>query len=137
MEPPEKPPAASEETVAAFRDAAEAITQDTVRRAMEYPEEVAHHGEEAPAMLHQGLWFTTKGLETALAFHTVSLLEDQMRWGMDRLQHHEVEPKHVLHRLQLYRVAVADHLPAEQAAEVNAYVSWMIDYQRALIEGRG
>lgn len=133
MDHPPAPPPVSEETLAAFRAAAEAITQDTVQRALDYPAEVAHHGEEAPDLLHQGLQFTTKGLETALAFNTVDLLVDQMRWGMDRLRHHGVSGEHVLHRLQLYRAAVADRLPAGHAAEVNAYVDWMIDYQRRLL----
>ena len=133
MDPFQIPPPASAEALAAFRSAADVITQDTVRRALAYPDEVAQHGEEAPRLLSQGLFFVTKGLETALAFHTVELLADQMRWAMDRLPHHDVEANQVLHRLHLYKESVADHLSAAHAAEVNAYVDWMIDYQRRLL----
>ncbi len=136
MEQPQKPPPVSQETVSAFRAAAEAITRNAVERALTYPEEVAQHGEDAPDLLYQGLLFVTKGLETALAFHTFDLLADQLRWGLDRLQHHGVTPHHVLHRLQLYRDAVTAQLPAEQAHEVNAYVQWMIDYQRRLMSAQ-
>lgn len=127
------PPPVSQEALASFRVEAEAITEDTAQRALEHREEVAHHGEQAAELLQQGLQFTTKGLETALAFNTVDLLADQLRWGMDRLQHHGVEPEHVLHRLHFYRDVVRDRLPADHAAEVNAYVEWMIAYQRRLI----
>lgn len=126
----------SQETIAAFRAAAEAITRNTMERALAYPDEVAQHGQDAPKLLYQGLLFTTKGLETALAFHTFDLLADQLRWGLDRLQHHGVDSHHVLHRLQLYRDAVTAELPAEQANEVNAYVQWMIDFQRSLMSAQ-
>lgn len=135
MEQPPPPPV-TKETISAFHAAAEAITWNTVERALAYPEEVTHHGRDASGLLYQGLLFTTKGLETALAFHTCDLLADQLRWGFDRLQHHEVTAYHVLHRLQLYRDAVTAVLPAEHANEVNAYVQWMIDYQRGLMSAQ-
>lgn len=136
MEKPQIPPPVTPETVSAFRAAAEAITQNAVERALAYSEEVAQHGEDAPTLLYQGLLFTTKGLETALAFHTFDLLADQLRWGLDRLQYHGVTPHHVLHRLELYRDAVTAELPAGQANEVSAYVQWMIDYQRNLMSAQ-
>lgn len=134
MDPLPKPPPVSADALAAFRDAAPEIAEEAVRQALSYPENVAHHGEEAPQLMAEGLRYLSNGLDTALAFHTTSLLADQLRWSKDRLPHHGVEPEHILHNLHLYRTAVAGQLAPDHAAEVNAYVDWMIAFQRRLMD---
>ena len=130
------PPPVSAETLAAFRQQAEAITRSTVQKALAFPEQVAHHGEKAAELLFTGLQFTTKGLESAMAFHTMQLIADQMDWARQRLPHDGVTGQHILHHLTLYRDSVTEILSPEQAVEVNKYVDWMITYQQNLINSQ-
>lgn len=121
----------------AFRQARPEIIRRVVARSMEHEDQVAHHGQEAQRLLTSGIEFTTRMLDSAMTVGHGALLEDQMTWAQDRLPHDGVEPEHLLTRFKIYEDVVGELLPAEVAAQVNAYLQWMIARQKELLGERG
>ncbi len=120
-------------TLQAFQAKRAEITRQVVARALAQQDEVAQHGGEAERIMMSGIEFTSQMLEAALQFNDTATLGYQLEWANDRLPHDGVAAAHLLHRFQMYADVVADLLPADQAAEVNQYLAWMIARQRELM----
>ena len=120
-------------TLAAFEAQRGELVKKTVARAMARPQEVAQHGVEAEQLLTVGLDFTTQALAVAMRLRDGEMLDQQLRWGNDRLPHDGVSAVQVLHRLEDLAEVVSATLAEGDAAVVNAYVKRMIGQERALI----
>lgn len=127
-------PSVSSEAMRAFKASRQAIIDEVVERSMARKDEVAHHGAQARVTLVAGLTFTTDMLETAMGFGEPELLDNQLRWAIDRLPHDGVMPEHVLNRFKIYAQVVTEMLPQSHADEINAFLSWMIERQEQLME---
>lgn len=134
MSHPDLPPPVPEESVAAFRAASGDILRVATAAAMEDPAAVERHGDAAEQLIGEGFGWVVKGIDAAIAFHTVELLDDQMRWAMDRLPVSNVDPEAVLTRLRIVRDAIVDRLPAVHADAIVPYADWMISRQASLME---
>jgi hypothetical protein len=105
-----------------------------VERSIEHKEDVAQHGDRAAEILTSGLEFTTKALETSMQLHNVDLLEYQLQWAWDRLPHDNVQAKHLVSRFKIMAGVIEETLTPQNAAEVNQFVTWLIERQNELIE---
>ena len=79
--------------------------------------------------------FTALMLEPAMVYGEASLLEDQLRWAVQRLPHDRVNPELIVDRLRIFRDVTAELLPQGAAEQVDRYLLWMIDRLQELIAG--
>ena len=116
----------SHQALQSFRQHQGRIIETTVRRVMEDPEHIAHHGDQAEELVRSGLQFTTRMLDAALAAGESTLMEQQLQWAQSRLPHDGVSPEEMLQNLQTYRDVIQETLDAAHADEIAGAVDWMI-----------
>ena len=126
-------PSVPQQTLDLFEAQRLAIVQAVVARCMAQPEQVTHHGGDAERLLTLGLDFTTQALGVAMRLQNGELLEQQLRWGNDRLPHDGVSAGQLLTRFELLASVISELLPPADAQLVNPYVQIMIDAQWAYI----
>ncbi len=126
----------SQEALNAFRRETSRLVAETVSRALARKEEVAHHGAEAPRIITAGIEFTVRMLDAAMAAGEGVLLDDELRWSLDRLPHDGVLPEHLLSRFKLLREVVKECMPKALAAEIAQVIEWMERRLPQLAAGR-
>jgi hypothetical protein len=126
----------TQETLLAFRSETPGIVAETASRSLARRGDVAQHGAEAPRLITSGIEFTMKMLDAAIAAGESALMEDALRWSLDRLPHDGVSTEQVLSRFAMLREVVSERLPAAPAAEIAAAVEWMELRLRQLAAGR-
>jgi hypothetical protein len=112
------------------------IVAETAIRALARKEEVAHHGAEVSRLITSGIEFTVRVLDAAMAAGESALLEDELRWSLDRLPHDGVLTEHVLSRFALLREVVKERMPPDHTAEVVEVIQWMERRLRELAAAR-
>ena len=122
----------SKTALEAFRGASSQITAETSLRALARREEVAHHGADALRLISSGIEFTVRMLDAAMAAGESALLEDELRWALDRLPHDGVSAEHMLSRFALLREVVKERLSPSAASEVALVIDWMEQRLREL-----
>ena len=122
-------PAVPEDVLNAFRARREVIINAATRRAMQFAEEVEQHGEKAEELIQSGLTFTVKAIEAAMQTGNTGILDFQIPWGMDRLQHDQVQPGQVLHRFKIIKQVVTDMFDTQIAQHINPYIDHLIAQQ--------
>lgn len=127
------PPAVSAESLLAFQNMSARIVEKAVDRSLKFTKEVEQHGEEAKAVITEGLEMTSKILESAMAVGETSLLLDQLNWAKDRLPHEGVTMEHVLHRFQIYAEVIDELLPEKNSNEIIPFIKWMNKHIEAMI----
>ncbi len=113
-------------SLSAFQNARDEIIRVTVERSLSKTEEVSHHGDEARRILTAGIDFTQKMLESAMEFGDEAMLEDEMRWAIDRLPHDGALPEHLVSRFRILRSVARGNLGADSSEEIVPYIEWMI-----------
>ena len=126
----------SQAALEAFRGESSRIIAETASRALGRKEDVAQHGAEAPRLITSGIEFTVRMLDAAMAAGESAVLEDGLRWSMDRLPHDGVSTEQVLSRFALLRGDVKECMPPAPAAEVIAVILWMEKRLHELAAGR-
>ena len=126
----------SQEALNAFRRETSRLVAETVSRALARKEEVAHHGAEAPRIITAGIEFTVRMLDAAMAAGEGVLLDDELRWSLDRLPHDGVLPEHLLSRFGLLWEVVKERMPTALAAEIAQVIEWMERRLPQLAAGR-
>lgn len=116
----------SDEALDAFKEAHDDIVGETVRRSMLIREHVAHHEDQASRLIASGLNFTVNMLEAAMISGRIELLEDQMKWAMERLPHDGVLPEHIAKRLELMADVIKEKLDPGHSSQIAPYLEWMI-----------
>ncbi len=111
------------------------MVAETAARALARKEDVAHHGAEAPRLITAGIEVTVRMLDAAMAAGESALLEDQLRWSLDRLPHDGVSTEQILSRFALLREVVKERMPAALATEVTRVIEWMEIRLRDLAAG--
>jgi hypothetical protein len=126
----------SQAALDAFRAESPRIIAETASRALARTEEVAHHGAEASRLITSGIEFTVRMLDAAMAADESALLEDELRWSLDRLPHDGVSTEHVLSRLALLREIVKGRMTPALAAEIAEVIEWTERRLRELAAAR-
>ncbi len=120
----------------AFRRDTSRIIAETSSRALARTEEVVHHGADASRLITSGIEFTVRMLDAAMAAGEGALLEDELRWALDRLPHDGVSAEHNLSRFALLREVVKERQSPNGASEVAAVIEWMEGRLRQLAAER-
>ena len=119
-------PAVSQEALQIFRAAAPQIIKESVDLALLEKADVVQHGDQAESVITAGLQFTTRMLDSAMSVGATALLGDELAWAKDRLPHDGVSMQQVSARLKIMREIILHKLPRKEAAEVVAYLDWML-----------
>jgi hypothetical protein len=130
------PTSVSRAALEAFRSGAPRLVAETAARALARAGEVTHHGADARRLITSGIEFTVRMMDAAMAAGESALLEDELRWSLDRLPHDGVATEHVLARFGLLRDVVLEHLPPASAEEITKVIGWMMNRMRELAAGR-
>jgi len=115
----------SKDTLMSLKEHEATIIEKAVEASMRRTDEVAHHGEEAVSLISSGMQFTLKMVETAMSFGDLAILDDEIRWALDRLPHDGVLPEHIVSRFEILKRVIRDVLLPEQAAQIVPYFEWM------------
>jgi hypothetical protein len=115
----------SAEVLEAFRKQNRVIIERSVEAAMQHTEEVAQHGDDAVRLLTSGMQFTLKMLESAMSFGELSILDDEIKWALDRLPHDGVLPEHLISRFEILKLEIHEVLGPEYASQIVPYLDWM------------
>ncbi len=114
----------------------ELIISTAVGRSLEVKQDVAGHGEQAPALLKSGFDFTLKMLESIMLAGSVDLMADQLSWAETRLPHDGVLPGHLLRRFILLSGVIEEQLSPDHWLEISPYLTWLIDTQTVIVKGK-
>ena len=82
--------------------------------------------EGGSEVLRAGMEFTVSSFRNAMNLGELTILENQINWGMDRLPHDGVKPTNVYQNFQLMADAVDELLSPESAQQIRAYVDWCV-----------
>lgn len=116
----------SPEAVEAFKKEQQNIINDAVAVSMKFKEDVEHHGEQAEQLIGTGLMFTAKMLEAILPTGQTVLLDDQLKWAVERLPHDGVQTTQIIKRLNYFSEALSKRIPPRLSEEIIPYIDYMI-----------
>ena len=121
----------SESALTEFRKQLGAVIERVVEKTLQ----VDQGKEDAPdhsKLLPAGFEFTLKMLDGAASVGDLTLLEDQLKWAIQRLPHDGVAPHQLQERFETLVVILEEMLSAETWTEFKPYLAWMIFRQREL-----